>query len=89
MKSKQTIITIALFFISMKASWACGACKAKQPAGFENITHGSGPSGVADYFIIWSAIIIVGITLYLSVKYLVKPQENISGHIKNIVLNEK
>lgn len=54
----------------------------------ENITHGAGPTGSLDYVITWSAVVIVSITLFLSIKYLVKPQETDAGHIKNIVLNQ-
>jgi len=85
---KIALILIFLFLLSSNLSVACDLCKKNQPKGFENITHGNGPSGSLDYFIIWSAIIIVGITLILSIKYLIKPQETNPEHIKNIVKNE-
>ena len=69
-------------------SAACEVCKAKQPKGFENLTHGEGPQGNLDYFIMYSAIIIVGYTLIMSVKYLVKPKESNRSHIKNLILND-
>jgi len=70
------------------AGYACEVCKAKQPKGFENLTHGEGPQGNIDYFIMYSAILIVGYTLIMSVKYLINPKEKNQRHIKNIVLNE-
>ncbi|CAL66370.1 hypothetical protein [Christiangramia forsetii] len=85
---KITILLSAVFLLNSDYVIACELCKKNQPKGFENITHGFGPSGTLDYIIIWSAIIIVGITLFLSVKYLIKPKENNPGHIKNIVKNE-
>ncbi len=85
---KITILLTAGFLLSFDLANACELCKKNQPKGFENITHGAGPSGTLDYIIIWSAIIIVGITLFLSIKYLIKPQENNPEHIKNIVKNE-
>ncbi|WP_310994000.1 hypothetical protein [Aequorivita marina] len=77
-----------LFLLGNQLSWACDVCKKNQPSGFENITHGAGPSGMLDYIIIWLGIIIVVATLFLSLKYLIKPKESNPDHIKNIVKNE-
>jgi hypothetical protein len=85
---KIVFILSSLLLMSSNFVFACDLCKKNQPKGFENITHGNGPSGTLDYFIIWSAIIIVGITLFLSIKYLIKPKETNPEHIKNIVKNE-
>lgn len=85
MKSK--LILLSGLFIST-ISRACDVCKAKQPKGFENITHGEGPEGDIDYIIMFSAIIIVGYTLIMSVKYLIKPKEEHKNHIKNLVLDK-
>lgn len=80
-------IIILLFLLCLRGSvYACEVCKAKQPAGLKDITHGTGPQGSADLFIIWGAVVIVGVTLFLSVKYLVKPQEVAPDHIKNSIL---
>lgn len=87
MKKILSVFTI-LFFLGNQISWACDVCKKNQPAGFENITHGAGPSGTLDYIIIWVGVIIVVATLFLSVKYLIKPKENNPDHIKYIVKNE-
>ena len=79
-----------LFF--MITSWqglmACKVCEKNQPAPLKGITHGIGPTGTIDYIIIGIASIIVTVTLYLSIKYMVKPKEGDVYHIKNIVLNE-
>lgn len=82
---KQTIIFILLFIAYPPILFACDLCKKNQPKGLENITHGEGPSGNWDFVIIWSAVILVVITLFFSIKYLVRPKENDPGHIKNIV----
>lgn len=68
---------------------ACDLCKKNQPKGLENITHGEGPAGNIDYIITWSAVVLVVITLFFSVKYLVRPKENHPDHIKNIVCDKK
>lgn len=87
MKKILSIFTI-MVFLGNQLSWACDVCKKNQPAGFENITHGPDPSGTLDYIIIWVGIIIVAATLFLSLKYLIKPKESNPDHIKNIVKNE-
>lgn len=86
---KKTFSLIALlFFFSQPLAWACDVCKTQQPKGFENITHGSGPTGFLDYVIMVAAALVVLATIYLCIKYLFKPEKNCPDHIKNIVLNE-
>ncbi len=85
---KVALITSLLVINSTTWAWACTVCKSNQPKGLENITHGEGPSGVVDLVIMWTAIVIVVITLFLSIKYLVKPGEYHSDHIKNFVIHE-
>lgn len=67
--------------------WACDLCKKDQPKILQDVTHGPGPQGQGDYIIIWIAVVIVAITLFYSVKFLVRPRENNPDHIKNIVVN--
>ena len=76
-------------FLISAVSIACPLCESKQPKGFENITHGEGPDGNIDYIIMYTAIVIVGYTLIMSIKYLVKPREKEKSHIKNIVLGDR
>jgi len=85
---KNKLFTIVALFMSA-AGAACDLCKAKQPKGFENITHGQGPEGNLDYIIMLIAVIIVGFTLIMSVKYLIQPKEKNENHIKNLVINEE
>jgi len=85
---RYTYLTSLAIIVLVYRGWACTVCKSNQPDGFENITHGEGPTGITDMLITWSAVIIVGITLFLSIKYLIKPEEHNSNHIKNIVVNE-
>lgn len=87
MKKVLSIFTV-LFFLGQKFAWACDVCQKNQPAGLENITHGEGPSGTLDYIIIWGGVAIVAATLFYSVKYLIRPNENNPNHIKNIVKNQ-
>ena len=73
----------------MNSAWACEVCKKNQPKVLEGITHGAGPQGNLDYIIIWTAVVIVTVTLLLSLKFLIRPNENNPNHIKNIVLDVK
>lgn len=54
----------------------------------ENITHGAGPQSDWDYVIIIVGVVIVSLTLFYSLKFLIRPQEKDPNHIKNIVVNE-
>lgn len=85
---RKFLITTLIYLIGQHIAFACDVCKKNQPAGFENITHGAGPSGTMDFIIIGVATVIVLFTLVLCFKYLIKPQENDPDHIKNIVKNE-
>lgn len=86
---KKLILLIALLLITQShTAFACDVCKKNQPKVLENITHGTGPTGILDYIIIWSAVLIVAITLFFSIKYLVRPAESRHDHIKHIVWGE-
>lgn len=85
---KRVSILFLLTFVSKSALKACEVCKEKQPEALANITHGSGPNSNLDYIIIWSAVVIVGLTLFYSIKHLIKPESGKPHHIKNIVTNE-
>lgn len=85
---KITLLTF-LMLVTHQITYACELCKKNQPKGLENITHGTGPTGTLDYIITWTAVVIVGVTLFYSIKYLVKPKENNPDHIKNSILNDE
>lgn len=84
---KNAVISF-LFFFAGVASFACEVCERNQPKPLKGITHGAGPSGGVDYFIAGVAVVTVGLSLFLAIKYLVRPKEGQPDHIKNIVLNE-
>ena len=88
MNVKVFITWIVFTLISMGEALACEVCAKNQPKSLANITHGTGPEGNSDYIIIWSAVVIVTVTLALSVKFLVKPGEDLQEHVKNIVVEK-
>lgn len=90
MKKTGKISLIAIFslLVSISSALACEVCKQNQPKPLENITHGAGPQSDWDYVIIIVGIVIVSLTLFFSLKFLITPREKDPGHIKNIVVNE-
>ena len=84
---KKTIITL-IICCAASAIYACPVCeRAKAKTAFGSISHGAGPTSNWDYFAVWITAIAVVLTLVYSIKYLVKPNEKNSDHIKNSILN--
>ncbi len=75
-------IFVFVFIAIANFAFACDACKLQQPKITKNITHGTGPDGNMDWLIVGIVGIITLITLYYSVKFLVKPGEKDKKHIK-------
>lgn len=84
----KKFITTTVCLITVIAN-ACPVCERQQPKFLRGIVHGQGPNGLADYIIVTSIGIVTVITLYLSVKYLCKPGEKQSNHIKHSILNHE
>jgi hypothetical protein len=86
MKIKYPIALLAFLTTGMQAL-ACPVCERQQPKLLKGITHGAGPQTNWDYLIISIAAAIVLVTLFLSVKWLLRPGEKSKTHIKYSVLN--
>lgn len=87
MKVKILLIISLLMFGASLSLMACDVCQSQQPKITQNITHGAGPQAQTDFIIIAIAIVIVLITFVLSLKFLWKPGEHSSSHIKRIVID--
>jgi uncharacterized protein HemY len=83
---KKILILIPLLFAAL-GSFACPACEKQQPALLKGISHGSGPESNWDMLIVWVIAIIVVLTLFFSVKFLIKPGEKSESHIKRFILS--
>ncbi|MEZ5149346.1 MAG: hypothetical protein R2759_20340 [Bacteroidales bacterium] len=84
----KIIATItSLVFINLQ-SIACEVCEKQQPKITMGLTHGSGPQNNWDWVIIGIISIITVLTLILSLKYLIRPGEKNSDHIKRFILNQ-
>lgn len=84
---KRSCLFLPLLFLA-KISLACQACEKQQPKLTRGLTHGAGPDSQWDYVIVFTTIIVVLVTLFLSVKWLIRPNESASGHIKTSILNQ-
>ena len=81
-------LIILLFLLSVKMSvFACEVCERDQPKAFRGIVHGAGPDSNWDYVSIGITAIIVVLTLIYSIKWLIKPNEKNTDHIKYSILN--
>ncbi|AKK74559.1 hypothetical protein HX13_07170 [Chryseobacterium sp. P1-3] len=77
---KYTITAAALFFTVY--AFACDACKLRQPEVTRDFTHGTGPESDWDWFIVGIVIVITVLAFVYSLKYLIKPGEKNTNHIK-------
>lgn len=78
---------IVAMLITGLIAFACPTCEIAQPRYLRGITHGTGPQSNWDFVIIAITAIIVILTLFYSIKWLVKPGEKSATHIKYMVLN--
>ena len=84
---KKLLLLIPIMVVAIGAM-ACPLCDAKQPKLLRGLTsHGSGPSSNWDYLAGGITAIIVLITLFYSIKWVIKPGEKEENHIKRTILN--
>lgn len=83
---KKVIIT-SVFMILQIAAVACEVCKRRQPKVLRGITHGAGPQSEWDYVIVGITSLIVMVSLYYSIKWMVRPGEQSPDHIKHSIFN--
>lgn len=83
---KGLILTLLLLCISVLV-YACPVCDKQQPKVLQGISHGAGPDGNLDYAIVWLAVGIVLLSLFYTIKWMIRPGEKNNNHIKNTILN--
>lgn len=64
----------------------CPACTASQPKIISAISHGPGPDSRWDYIIALAFALITIATAYYSIRFLVRPRESATDHIKRSIL---
>lgn len=75
------------FCLTTVAVFACPVCERNKAKALQGITHGAGPTSNWDYVIVFAIIIMAILTLFYSVKWLIKPNEQNGNHIKLSILN--
>ncbi|MBC8156528.1 MAG: hypothetical protein H7Z72_26900 [Bacteroidetes bacterium] len=61
---------------------ACPICDKRQPKGFAGITHGTGPEGAFDYWMLYGSIAVVVLTLLLFVRFMIRPETRAMYRLK-------
>jgi len=69
------------------STYACDACQKQQPKILKGISHGAGPESKWDWVVIITIFAITIVTLWMSLKYIIKPGEKGQDHIKRTILN--
>ena len=82
MKTKLIITGFFWFLTTATTLMACPVCEKRQPAGFANITHGTGPEGAFDYWMLYGSIGVVILTLLLYIRFIIRPETAAMRHLK-------
>lgn len=84
---KRKYITTLFLLMIYQGVNACPVCEKQQPAVTRGITHGAGPQSNWDWLIVAVISMITLLTLFYSIKFLIKPGEKNNSHIKHYILN--
>lgn len=84
---KKLLLLMTVLIVTM-GTMGCPLCEAQQPKILRGLTsHGAGPTSNWDYLAGSITAIIVLITLFYSIKWMIKPGEKEENHIKRTILN--
>lgn len=84
----KTLTLFPLAMIIQLIATACPVCERNKPKALKYIsTHGTGPESNWDYVIVIVVAVIAFISLFLTIKWLIRPQEDNKDHIKYSFLN--
>lgn len=83
----KKLLLLATLTLASIGTFACPVCEKQQPAMLKGISHGTGPQSNWDMVIVWVMIVIVALTLFFSLKFLVRPGEKSEAHIKRFILD--
>ena len=81
-------IVILLLLTGGMAS-ACPVCDRNQQGIMKGLGHGAGAESRWDYLIVGVIAVIVAVSLFFTVKWLLKPGETSGQHIKRMILSEQ
>lgn len=83
----KKMILLPFMLLSGFLAIACPVCERQQPKVLQGIVHGAGPGSNWDYLIVWVTVAIVLVTLFFSIKWMIRPGEKSGSHIKRYILN--
>ena len=81
----RRVLLISIFLLVHCISFACEVCKKQQPKALRGITHGAGPQSDWDYVAVGLTVLVMLISLFYSVKWIIRPGEKEKDHIKNSI----
>lgn len=85
---KKINMLLCYMLIGLSA-FACPVCERNQPKVLKGITHGAGPESQWDYVIVLTTAAITLLTLFFTVKWIMRPGEKSQMHIKRVILNNQ
>ena len=88
-KLRKRVTGMLLFLVAAIPVLGCPVCDRNQPSVLKGISHGAGPESRWDYLIVWITVVIVLLTLFFSVKWIIRPGEKSDAHIKRMILNNQ
>lgn len=83
----KKILFLLTGLIMSVSVFACPACEKQQPKLLKGVSHGVGPQSDWDYLIVSIVAVIVLVSLFYAVKWMIKPGEKSASHIKRTILN--
>ena len=86
---KKRFILLSFALLALGQSFGCPVCDRNQPKLLRGLVHGSGPDSNWDYFIVIIMVLVALVTLFYSIKWLIKPGENKQDHIKRMILKSE
>lgn len=86
---KKIISCIFLLTVLADIAIACEVCERNRASLLKGFTHGADPESRWDYLIVSATVIIVLLSTFYFIKWIIRPGEKSESHIKRVVLNNE
>ncbi|MBS1751169.1 MAG: hypothetical protein JST63_14820 [Bacteroidetes bacterium] len=86
---EKKLLSLMLLIGAVAPVISCPVCERNKSSVLSGLTHGVGPDSRWDYLIVWITVAIVLLTLFFSVKWMIRPGEKSGTHIKRMILNNQ
>lgn len=87
MRTLTKLLAVAAILFANIEVMACEVCKKQQPEILRGVAHGAGPQSAWDYVVVGSIAVVMMISLFYSVKWILRPGEKERSHIKRSIFN--